>query len=166
MLRILDNPYIDYCAFLGKKYGSNLEGAGVVWGYPMLTYYTYEANNILSIVVTYGTLGTDILHPEYLVYNFDLTNGTLMNYTQLLNKFNLSFDNAKKKVVDNVNQYVDASEIYILERKDTTLEKLKDKVDNGTILYFVDNGGNIGYIVDIYMNAGNGVYPQKFIIAK
>ena len=55
---------------------------------------------------------------------------------------------------------------YILEEKNTTEEYLKKSINDGTILYFVDNQGNINYIVDIYMNAGSGKYPQKITITK
>lgn len=156
-----------------QEYGTNFNIDDVIfdnindrWFYPMLTYYTYEFNDILSVVVTYGVLGTDILHPEYLVYNFDLKDGKVLDYKNFLDKFKLNASEATPQVINKVNEYVDSSDTYILEEKNTTEEYLKKSINDGTILYFVDNQGNINYIVDIYMNAGSGKYPQKITITK
>ena len=156
-----------------KKYGADFDINNVTfdsindrWSYPMLKYYTYQSNNILSVVVTYGVLGTDILHPEYLVYNFDLSNGNLLNYDQFLSKFDLNVTEASSLILKQVSDYVKSSETYISEPLSDTEKNLNKSITDGTVLFFVDNQGNVNYIVDIYMNAGSGNYPQKITIAK
>lgn len=49
---------------------------------------------------------------------------------------------------------------------DITMETFKKNVTDNKVLFFVDDQGNVNYIINVAMAAGRGDYPQKITIAK
>ena len=170
----LKNLYDKYVGIFDENAKAFTESEQV-WGSQILTYYTYTNNNILSIVVTFGNQSTDVLYPDYLVYNFDLTNGNLLNYEEFLTKFGYGSDDIVslvEKEIDNIvskqpteHNYTEINGVK-KSNADITKETFKKSVSEGKVLYFIDDQGNINYIINIANAAGRGDYPQKVTISK
>ena len=135
-------------------------------GSQILTYYTYTSNNILSLVVTYGHQTTDLLYPEYLIYNFDLSNGNLLDYNTFLNKLNCTKEDASLFAEKKINDYIVANIPMEHQSKTSSIDKFTEEVNNNKLLYFIDNNGNINYIATIYIEAGRGYNHQIITIDK
>lgn len=166
--------YEEYVGIFDKN-AKAFNNSEAVWGSQILTYYTYKFNNVLSIVVTYGNQQTDILYPYYLVYNFDLTNGELLNYEQFLTKFSYTSEEATSLVEKQIDSIVSQqpaehnyTEINGVKRSnaDITKETFQKNISENKVLYFIDDQGNINYIINVATAAGRGDYPQKVTITK
>ncbi len=68
-------------------------------------YSSYTTNNILSVVVETKTLSTTTTY-DYYTYNFDLTTGNNVTYTELISKTNLTEDSIKTDVKEILNTYI------------------------------------------------------------
>ena len=68
----------------------------------------------------------------------------------------------KKFSIETSTEVVDLLSDFLSE----TEEELKNSINDGTALCFVDAEGRLNYIVKIHMNAGIGFYPQKIMIEK
>lgn len=62
------------------------ENADLISCSQILTYKTYTYNNILSVVVIYATQSTSTWVLNYNTYNFNLRNGELLTYDNVLSK--------------------------------------------------------------------------------
>lgn len=145
------------------------------WGSQILTYYTYSNNNILSIVITFGYQSTDVLYPDYLVYNFDLSNGNLLNYEDFLTKFSYNSNDITalvEKEIDNIvskqpveHNYTEINGVK-KSNAEITKETFKKNISDNKVLFFIDNQGNVNYIINVATAGGRGDYPQKVTITK
>ncbi|PXX80074.1 lipoprotein [Dielma fastidiosa] len=70
-------------------------------GHQYLSYKCFFNDSILSIVVKEGSFipGSDWKGSKF-VYNFDITNGNLISNTNLIDRYSLSIDDIKDKLLD------------------------------------------------------------------
>ena len=49
---------------------------------------------------------------------------------------------------------------------DITKETFEKNISDNKVLFFIDNRGNVNYIINVATAAGRGDYPQKITITK
>lgn len=127
-------------------------------GSEVLNYYSFVSDKVLSVVVIYGYQQTDILYPDYKVYNFDLNTGSLIDYDDLIQLLNVDTDLVYFNVSDNIaNNDFDFDIFY-----DETINEFNHSISNGNVLCFVDNDGVLEYIVKVYVPGGRGSIYHRF----
>ena len=143
----------------------------------ILTYKTYNYDNILSVVVINSTQATSPHVFEYNIYNFDLENGSLLSYNDLLLKLGYKNDNVLESMKplirekmnqvfnssgapkddlskaciyskdDNGNQKYNTSNCY-----DITYSLFEKSISDNNVLYFSDNDGYLNVLPILYVD--------------
>lgn len=148
-----------------------------------LTYRKFYNNDILSIVVLYGTQYSSQPFLESKTYNFDLTTGRLLDFNDILkyfvyekNEFLLEMEKQLKNKMNEVYpDMVDQLSINCSDGDggkkscyDLTFEKFKTSLSKKTIKYYIDNENRLNIIAKLYNNmVQNGTsYSYKFKINK
>ncbi len=130
-------------------------------------YKKYINNNALSVILTVGIGGTDIVNPDYYIYNIDVDEGTKLSYEDIYKLAGFNSSNINEKVntaiTNKMKEDLKNFEYYDGENFDTyndiSLGNYKDSLDNNTIKYFLsDNKLNI--VVKLSTPAGTGSYNK------
>lgn len=149
----------------------------------ILTYKTYQYNNILSIVVIDSTQATSKWVLNYHIYNFDLTTGTLLSYDNLLSKLNydkeqtlVKTENVLKNKMDELykpvgdlskacreleNNGLDSKEVSCYDKANKLLEK---SIADNSILFFVNNEGNLNILAVAYYDGAQDGTENKYLL--
>lgn len=148
----------DTCAeesFKGIEYGPSCS--------QILTYRTYEYEDILSVVVISSIQATSTWLLNYNVFNFDLNSGNLIDYKDTLSKIGYDYDetNSKLKVLlknkmdELFSEHLDLSTACINNSNcyDKAYDILENDVENESIYYFMDNNGKLNVLVNTYCDA-------------
>lgn len=143
----------------------------------ILTYYTYKYNDILSVVVISGEQVSGPLNLNYVTYNFDLTNGNEVTYKEVIKKLNYNedtlLDQEKKMINNKMDELYKDADIDLSnsclsgENKncyDIANKLLEESINKDTILYFVDNNGNLNIIVVPYFDGAEIGAVAKYVI--
>lgn len=168
----------DECADLKQKMGDGCS--------QILTYKVYNYNDILSVVVIYGEQMTSPYEFEYNVYNFDLKTGSLISYTENLNKLGFAkdatFNKIKEQIKHQMNKiYSDIGEDLtkachnalgdddkpLYNTKDCyeiTYKLLQEEIDNNKVLFFVDNAGNLNVLSVLYYDGIQNGDTRRYLI--
>lgn len=137
-------------------------------------YQKYIKNNILSVVLTYGVGGTDVVHPEYYSYNINLNSGNKLSYQEIytIAGFNANNINSKvEKAITNIMKeelkdfkdpnndtgdggyYPDGTNFDTYNNK--SINNYKNSIKNNTLKYFLSENGNLQIIVTLIIPAGS-----------
>lgn len=127
-------------------------------GSEILNYYSFLSDKILSVVVIYGYQKTDILYPNYKVYNFDLETGNLIDYDDVIKMLDVDINLIYSNVLDNISNNDFDFDIFY----DKTVDQFNKSISNGSVLSFVNNKGLLEYIVDVYVPGGRGNIYYRF----
>ena len=153
--RELKDLYEEYADRFDDFYIGLESGNG---GSQVLGYYSFLSDKVLSVVVIYGYQKTDVLYPNYKVYNFDLSNGDLLDYDDMIKLLDVDTDLVYSNVLDNVSNNDFDFEIFY----DETVNGFKSSINNGSVLCFVNNKGVLEYIVNVYVPGGRGNVYYRF----
>lgn len=149
----------------------------------ILTYKTYQYNNILSIVVIESIQATSKWVLNYHIYNFDLTTGTLLSYDNLLSKLNydkeqtlVKTENLLKNKMDELynpigdlskacreteNNSLDYKEVSCYDKANKLLEK---SIADNNVLCFVNNEGNLNILAVAYYDGVQDGTENKYLL--
>lgn len=136
----------------------------------ILTYRTYTYNDILSVVVIDSIQGTSPWVLNYNIYNFDLTNGNLLNYNELLSKLNYNQNETLTKTKSLLKNKIDSLYGAIVGDMSTACrdiyndngdynsvscyekanDLLESSINDNSILFFVNNEGNLNILAIAY----------------
>lgn len=135
-------------------------------------YSKYVNNDILSILLTLGIGATDIVHPNYYIYNIDLKTGNKLSYKDVYSfaGFNSSDINTKvEKAITDVmkeklkdSEYPDGTNFDIFNNESIT--NYKNSVSNDTLKYFLSNKGELNIIIRLSIPAGMGYIDEIITI--
>ena len=127
----------------------------------ILTYKTFKYNNILSVVIISSIQATSKWVLDYNIYNIDLTSGKEIKYSDMVST--LGYDNdtlldkEKELLKNKMNELwgtdFDLNTSCFAEDKNcynTANKMLETSINDGSILYFVNDNGNLNILVVPY----------------
>ena len=127
----------------------------------ILTYKTFKYNNILSVVIISSIQATSKWVLDYNIYNIDLTSGKEIKYSDMVST--LGYDNdtlldkEKELLKNKMNELwgtdFDLNTLCFAEDKNCyniANKMLETSINDGSILYFVNDNGNLNILVVPY----------------
>ena len=123
-------------------------------------YEKYQKDDILSIVLTYGVGGTDVVNPEYYTYNINLKNGKEVTYNEICTLLVYDSNNIEQKVKETITNVM-KEKMAQFENVDfntynnKSIENYKKSVDNNTLKYFINEKGRLSVVVKLSIPAGD-----------
>lgn len=134
------------------------------------SYEVYTNDNVLSVLITTESGGTDQITKKYNAYNIDLQTLKCIEYKDLYKIAGLTDSNINEKVenaIKNIEQYSgefikeNFEEAEISEWIDNSITNYKDSVSNNSIVYFLDETGTLQVVVLINLPmAGSGEFNE------
>lgn len=131
-----------------------------IW-FTLVEYKTYTNNNIISVVITTESVGTDVPMYKHYTYSFNLNDGKLLSYNEAykstgLNENNIS-DKATQAITDALRkEYSNGDDFDTYNNK--SINNYKTSVNNGTIKFFIDDNQKLNIIVTLEIPAGRGQF--------
>jgi len=116
----------------------------------------------LSVVLVYGVGATDIVYPEYYVYNFDLRSGNVFSYEDAYTYTSFNSTNINENVMMAIKNkllemYGEAlTEGEVEDYANSSMENYINSLKDNTIRYFIDEKGSLNVIVTLKIPAGRG----------
>lgn len=123
-------------------------------------YKEYINDNKLSVLVTYGVGATDVVHPEYHTYNFNLENGNKFSYEEAYTVGGFNSTNIDEKVKVAIRNKMQELFGEALTGEDfenytnRSIENYDNSLKDNTIKYFINEKGNLNVIVTLEAPAG------------
>lgn len=131
-------------------------------------YKKYINNDNLSIVLTYGIGGTDIVYPEYYTCNIDLKTGNQLSYEEAYNIAGFNSSNIDSKVESAITKAMQErlpnDYGYYPEGKNfntynsESINDYKNSVNNNTLKYFLSDNGKLNIVVKLSLPIGRGEF--------
>lgn len=173
----LENLYLEYA----KKFDELVlcdENENYPCVVSVLTYKTYYTTDTVSVIVIYGSHATDVYHPNYLGYTFDLKTGKLLTIDEIANLNNLNRSQLLDKTKIAIENYTKNSDSYDenTEFLNEDYEYIKNNINlNGKLLiedsgiytglvYFIDSDNKINLITKLEVAAQAGYKSQLIIL--
>lgn len=130
------------------------------------SYKYYINDDILSLVLTYGHGATDVVHPDYYIYNFDLKTGKLVSYSDVYSYIGFNSDNISESVKSSISSvmsekmsnFPDSLKADFDTYNNQSFQNYINSVDDGTIKYFIDSNKKLNIIVTLSIPAGTGMF--------
>ena len=140
-----------------------------------LDYKQYLNNNIISVVIRYNESYTSVPDSQFLIYNFDLSTGKLMTYSDVLNKLKITKESATNKFKEKIRKYdvINDGSVYTNDGRVPGVEaysdeyKTQENIEKGISffeqtsddkLYFFVNKNNLNIITRIYSLVDRGEF--------
>lgn len=122
-------------------------------------YISYLGEKSLSVYIVFGVGGTDAVHLEYYVYNFDLGTGRFLEYEEAYQLAGLNADNisgeaewAIEHYMINVLQF--NKQMYI----EQNVKRYHDSVADYSIKFFLDGEYNLNLVMSLAIPVGSGEF--------
>lgn len=126
-------------------------------------YEKYESDKELSVLLTLGIGGTDVVDPEYYTYNINLDNGNELSYEDIYTLVGFTKDNIDEKVntaiSNELKEYLNGDDIDISTYKDESINNYKESVTNNTLKYFLEDN-KLNIVVKLSVPVGKGSYNR------
>lgn len=128
------------------------------------SYKNYSNSDILSVITILSIGGTDVVHPVYHSYNFDVKRGKALSFSEVYKAAGFTSSNINTKVEEAItktmkeklssfqNSYSQgqSEESYIKK----SIDNYKATVKNNTLEYFLGNNVKLSIIVTLNIPAG------------
>lgn len=142
----------------------------------VLDYKTYYTKDTVSVVIVAGSQCTDVMHPEYFGYTFNLKTGERLNFEQVIMLTSYDKDTTLNKIETEIKKYINDN-IPLNAQKgwnnvdgsdgDSTIDSLKylkSSVENNSLVYFLDANSKLNIISRVYIAAGSGHSMHLFVV--
>ena len=130
--------------------------------YSISSYKSYIKDNLLSIIITTESGGTDVELYNHYTYNFNLTTLREYRYEEMYEMAGFNSSNINDKVEEAIKkcdalsrlatQFPDEADLYIYRSINNYTNSVKDK----TIKCFIDDNNEFNVVVNIEIPAGRG----------
>ncbi len=136
-------------------------------------YKKYINDDSLSVVLTYGVGATDVVQPQYYIYNIDLKTGNKLSYEEIYKIAGLNSSNIEEKVIGAITKVLeeelkdlknpeidtDDGQYYPEETNFDTynnksIDNYKKSVNNNTLKYFLSSNKKLNIVVKLSVPAG------------
>lgn len=141
----------------------------------ILTYKTFKYNNILSVVIISSIQATSKWVLDYNIYNIDLTSSKEIKYSDMVST--LGYDNdtlldkEKELLKNKMNELwgtdFDLNTLCFAEDKNCyniANKMLETSINDGSVLYFVNDNGNLNILVVPYADFVQDGNINKYLI--
>lgn len=128
--------------------------------YNVASYKTYTKGNLLSILITVESGGTDVEQYKYYTYNFNLSTLKMYSYEEIYKLAGFTSNNIDEKVEEAIKK----SERFTKFKEDMTtyieksIKNYTNSVKDKSIKYFIDGNNELNIIVKIEVPAGRGEF--------
>ena len=124
------------------------------------SYTTFGEENGLFVLFTYGLGATDVVHPIYSAYNFNLVDGSQMNLNYYCNYIGRDKDEVelsiKTKIEEIINEKMNGfTEAEIEKYIDLTKNDFETAFRKDEAVFTITEEGNPAFVVDIQIPAGS-----------
>ncbi len=145
----------------------------------LLTYKSYQYDNIASVVVIDSSQATSTWVLNYHIYNFDLITGKNLSYDEVLNKIGYSKDSIStnlssliKDKMDSIMKDTDLTSACSasLDKYNTkncydiTTKLLEDSISDNSVLYFVNNDGVLNILPILYFDYAQNGTVNRYLV--
>ena len=155
-------------------------------------YKNYENNNVISVLTTLGIGATDVVHPIYNTYNFDLKTGNLMTFDEVVAKSNIIPEELDEKVKNTIDKYLDLildnfigdmdvesliSSMGMSETrnkddyqngpdflKSIAFENYKEITEANKVRCYLDSLNKLHMVITIFIPAGSGSFDTLLVV--
>lgn len=123
-------------------------------------YTFFSEENALFVLFEYGLGATDVVHPVYSTYSFNLVDGSKLDFDYYCNFIGAS----REEIIDTINKKIETiisekmngfDEKEIEKYIEITQNSFAEKFDKGDIMYTVTQEGKPAFVVDIQIPAGS-----------
>lgn len=132
-------------------------------------YKKYENDNLVSVILTYGVGATDVVHPDYYTYNFNLKDGNVLSYEEAYqiagfnsSNINSAVENAIENMMKEKMKDFDSSNYPAGTNFNTynneSINNYKNSVSSNTLKYFLSDSEKLNIIVSLSIPAGTGKF--------
>jgi len=128
-------------------------------GYSVSDYEAYILDDVVSVIVTQTSGGTDVPWYDYYSYSFSLEDGRLLNYEEACEIAGMTVEQAGEKIEQNIREstledFPDAPDIdsYIAQ----SIESYEASVNSGTIKFYLHDSALLNVVVEKHFPAGGG----------
>lgn len=132
-------------------------------------YKKYVNSDNLSVVLTYGVGATDVVHPKYYTYNFDLKTGNQLSYEDIYSIAGLNSSNINSKVESAITKVMKekmssfSSDNYpsgttFDTYNNESISNYKNSISNNSLKYFLSDNGKLNIVVELSIPAGTGKF--------
>ncbi len=124
-------------------------------------YTVFTEENGLFVLFTYGLGATDVVHPVYFTYNFNLVDGSKLDFDYFCNYIGREKDEVESSVIKKIEEIFKA-EMNEFDAKEiesylnSTKSSFEEAFNNGKILFTITEDRNPAFVVDIQTPAGTG----------
>ncbi len=123
-------------------------------------YTTFEEEDGLFVLFTYGLGATDVVHPVYSAYNFNLVDGSKMNLDYFCNYIGREKEEVETFVTASIEEIINAemngiSAEEIKKYIDLTKNDFETAFKKGEAVFTITEEGNPAFVVDIQIPAGS-----------
>jgi len=141
-----------------NKFNENLKDE--IW-FTLVEYKTYTNDNIISVVITTESAGTDVPMYNYYTYSFNLENGKLLSYNDAYKNVGLNEKDVTDKAINAVTnalreKYSNGDDFDTYNNK--SINNYKVSISNNTIKFFIDRNKKLNIIVTLEIPAGRGKF--------
>lgn len=118
-------------------------------------YKSYNNDDKLSVVLTFGEGATDVVHPNYYTYNFELKTGKSLSYEEIYNLAGFTSGDIDMKVENAIRTVCQSDES--LYNVNDSINNYKNSISDNTLKYYLANNNELNIVVELSVNAGNGL---------
>lgn len=123
-------------------------------------------NDSVSVLLTYGSGKTDIVHSVYYTYNVDLKTGNKMTYEEIYKLAGFDSTNIDNKVSESITRvmkekmndfgYPEGDDFDTYNNQ--SIENYKKSIENNNLKYFIAEDGKLNIVVKLIIPAGTGEF--------
>ena len=124
--------------------------------YNIASYKTYTKGNLLSILITVETGGTDVEQYKYYAYNFNLDTSKLYSYEETYKLAGFNPNNIDGKVEEAIkkSERITSFNENIASYIEKSIKNYNNSVKDKSIKYFIDGNNELNVIVKIEIPVG------------
>ncbi|HJJ03584.1 MAG: hypothetical protein V8R26_02895 [Clostridia bacterium] len=124
--------------------------------YNVASYKTYTKGNLLSILITVESGGTDVEQYKYYTYNFNLSTLKMYSYEEIYKLAGFTSNNIDEKVEEAIKKSERITEFKedITTYIEKSIKNYTNSVKDQSIQYFIDENNELNVIVKIELPVG------------
>ena len=122
-------------------------------------YTSFITEDVLSVYLMYGAGGTDVVHPAYYTYSFNLKTGRLLTYEDVCQIAGFDADVIDEKVEAAIKYYmINTLQFNKTRYIDSSINNYRSSVAENNVKYFLDSDKKLNVLVTLNLPAGNGAF--------